>query len=74
MSSKRQQGYHETGSRGPRRESDTNRGVTSLGENIHSRYDSIFSIDTEGMTSLFQARHRVLGTLHALRVMRQPAG
>ena len=48
--------------------------MTSLGENIHSRYDSIFSIDTEGMTSLFQARHRVLGTLHALRVMRQPAG
>lgn len=48
--------------------------MTSLGENIQSRYESINPVDTEGLTALFQAKHRVLGSLHALRILRQPAG
>lgn len=46
----------------------------ALGNNIEDRYESIVAINTEGLTSVYRARHRVLGSVHVLRILRQAAG
>lgn len=46
----------------------------ALGNNIEDRYESIVAINTDGLTSVYRARHRVLGAVHVLRILRQAAG
>lgn len=47
---------------------------STLGPAIDERYEDIAPIDMTGVTEVYRARHRVLGAVHALRVLRGTVG
>lgn len=46
---------------------------STLGPAIDERYEDIAPIDVTGVTEVYRARHRVLGAVHVLRVLRGTA-